>query len=164
MIKTIFFVALNFLCIAALGQSIVTLDTALMDGTITVILPTYNNLLHLKVLDSAEFSAVAGRYGYTPYGAAGDLYVAQGLKKYYLRKNRYSTGVFFDVNCKYFKDLEDDIKKRFPDIAHSAPQALEQYAISVTDDAGTHAYLIYIVKPSDDDDDPPGGSAVISDN
>jgi hypothetical protein len=163
-IKIPFLFILNFLSIAALGQSLITLDTTTLDGATKVILPTYNNLLQLKLLDSAEFRATADRYGYTQYGNAGDLYVAQGLKKYYLRKNRFSTGVFFDVNCKYFKELEDDVKKRFPEIVHSSAQALEQYAINITDNGRTHAYLIYIVKPSDDDDDAPGGCAVISDN
>ena len=147
MIKNLLLFFCFILCSSASAQTVLSLDTAPLGEAKTVILPTYNNLLKLRMADSAQFIAAMKYYGYEQIKGLHGSYCTIDEDDYYVSMDdKYSTSVFFGVNTPYPQALEDDIKKRFPDAKHETIGSSEFYTITINDAGGRHFQTVNIDK------------------
>src|SRR5476651_578494 len=102
-----------------------TLDTAPLGGAETVILPTYDNLVKLCMLDSISFATAMKQFGYSPMLTLRGRFIADKTDDYFVKWDKYSVEIYFNVNTTYPQALEADIKKRFPRAEHKTVNTTE---------------------------------------
>ncbi len=133
-------------CLSAAAQNQATLETATVGGEKMVILPTYNNLIKLSAIDSAQMDTFLQKYGYEQEGTAGNF--SSGDDNFDVDKRSKEVDVMFEVKTDYFSALRDDIKKRFPNAVPTTKNAYgattDTYIIAWNDAKGQHVQQLSI--------------------
>jgi hypothetical protein len=139
-----FFVAME--CCAG-AQTATLLDTIAAAGGKAVILPTYDNLFKLLKVSSKHIAATLQQYNYAEDEENPGTFA---IPHNNIRKEDKEVYMFYSVTAdyvRYFEALEDDIKKRFPDVKHeTAEHNIEVYGFTVRGKGKDKYYNITIIK------------------
>jgi hypothetical protein len=149
--KYFLLLACGLWALSASAQTRLTLYTAPLGKAPTVILPTYDNLLKLRMADIAQFDATMKYYGYIKSKESPGSYYPANDADYSVSREQYKITIFFLVNTVYPQALEDEIKKKFPDTVPRKPiENRVIYDILINNASGQ--FIIDKIVPGDDDE------------
>lgn len=132
-------------CLSAVAQKQIPLDTAPVGAEKIVILPTYNNLLKLSAIDSSQMDTFLQKYSYTHEGTAGG-FSSEG-DDFDVYKGNKEVDIMLGIKTDYFGALRDDVKKRFPNLVPATKDAHgETYLIPWSDVKGQHIQQLRITE------------------
>ncbi|HEY6062495.1 MAG TPA: hypothetical protein VIV35_02735 [Chitinophagaceae bacterium] len=129
------------------AQSTGKLDTAVADGYLAIIIPSYNNFQQLLKMDITQFAGSMTGHNYVMDNEeAINTYKIESFKSTYtIHKSDYEVEFYLSSISGFLSSLKTDMKKLFPKAKHTGEGTGDEiFEYETRDASGVHSYTLTI--------------------